>query len=73
MYAKIITVISAISHVAFQFLYLLFTGAPVFSDNTMLQVTEIGIIAIVILIVAIPEGLPVAISLAMALSTDKLK
>ena len=73
MYAKIITVISAISHVAFLFLYLLFTGAPVFSDTTMLQVTEIGIIAIVILIVAIPEGLPVAISLAMALSTDKLK
>jgi len=33
----------------------------------------IGIIAIVLLIVAIPEGLPVAISLAMALSTDKLK
>ena len=39
----------------------------------MLQWVEIGIIALVILIVAIPEGLPVCVSLAMALSTDKLK
>jgi len=38
-----------------------------------LKSTEILIIAIVILIVAMPEGLPLAVSLAMALSTDKLK
>lgn len=31
------------------------------------------IIAIVILIVAIPEGLPLAVSIAMALSVDNLK
>jgi magnesium-transporting ATPase (P-type) len=34
---------------------------------------QIGIIAIVILIVAIPEGLPLSISLAMSFSINRLK
>jgi len=54
-------------------IYLVIEGEDPFSDKCLLQWVEIGIIALVILIVAIPEGLPVAVSLAMALSTDKLK
>ena len=34
---------------------------------------KIAIIAIVIMIVAIPEGLPLAVSIAMALSINSLK
>jgi magnesium-transporting ATPase (P-type) len=73
MYARIITGFSIVSHIAFMIIYLIVVGENPFSDKSLLQWVEIGIIALVILIVAIPEGLPVAISLAMALSTDKLK
>jgi len=55
------------------FIYIVIMDQELFSNDTVLQLTQIGIIAIVILIVAIPEGLPVAVSLAMALSTGKLK
>jgi magnesium-transporting ATPase (P-type) len=47
--------------------------SSVFSANTMMKIIHIMIIAICILIVAIPEGMPLAVSLAMALSIDKLK
>jgi len=39
----------------------------------MTEFAHIFIVAICILIVAIPEGMPLAVSLAMALSIDKLK
>ena len=38
-----------------------------------MAVLKIGIIAVVLMIVAIPEGLPLAVSIAMALSITKLK
>lgn len=72
-FARIVAVISAVTHILFLIIYLFIMDQELFSNDTVLQLTQIGIIAIVILIVAIPEGLPVAVSLAMALSTDKLK
>ena len=44
-----------------------------FSNETLLAVGKCFITAVVILIVAIPEGLPLAVSIAMALSIDNLK
>lgn len=44
-----------------------------FSGDTITELIHITIIAVCILIVAIPEGMPLAVSLAMALSIDKLK
>lgn len=44
-----------------------------FSTKTILEVAKIVILAVCILIVAIPEGLPLAVSIAMALSINKLK
>lgn len=44
-----------------------------FSSDTLLKMGKIAIIAVVILIVSIPEGLPLAVSIAMALSINKLK
>lgn len=50
------------------------TGKIALISNYMLmKVIRIGIIAICILIVAIPEGLPLAVSVAMALSITKMK
>lgn len=49
------------------------TDKGFFSGETMTEVAHIFIVAICILIVAIPEGMPLAVSLAMALSIDKLK
>lgn len=72
-YALVIAGVSVLTHLAFLALFLLFDEQALFSNATVLKSTEILIIAIVILIVAIPEGLPLAVSLAMALSTDKLK
>lgn len=43
------------------------------SLETVLKGVKIVILAICILIVAIPEGLPLAVSIAMALSVNKLK
>jgi len=45
----------------------------VFSASTLEKVVKIGIIAICILIVAIPEGMALAVSIAMALSITQLK
>jgi P-type E1-E2 ATPase len=60
-----------------QFVYLLFfvgfTTGEYFSNDTCLRMIQIFIIAICILIVAIPEGLPLAVSVAMALSISKMK
>jgi len=47
--------------------------AELFSSDTLLRVGKIAIIAVVIMIVAIPEGLPLAVSIAMALSINNLK
>lgn len=44
-----------------------------FSNDTLLELGKIAIVAVVILIVAIPEGLPLAVSIAMALSINNLK
>ena len=44
-----------------------------FSNDTILKIGKVLITAVVILIVAIPEGLPLAVSIAMALSIENLK
>ena len=45
----------------------------IFSSGTLEKVVKIAIVAICILIVAIPEGMALAVSIAMALSITKLK
>ena len=72
-YALVVAALSVVTHFFFLVLYLLFSDAVFISNASLLKMTEVVIIALIILIVAIPEGLPLAVSLAMALSTDKLK
>ena len=43
------------------------------SNDTLLDTVRIFILALCLLIVAIPEGMPLAISIAMAMSVDAMK
>lgn len=73
-YAIAATVISVITHLIFMCLMVMFSeGKDLFSNDTLLEVLNICIIAVVLLIVAIPEGLPLAVSIAMALSIERMK
>lgn len=38
-----------------------------------MRLAKVGVVAVVLLIVSVPEGLPVAVSIAMAMSTESLK
>lgn len=49
------------------------TEQAMFSSETLLAFGKVVITAIVLLIVAIPEGLPLAVSIAMAMSIGQLK
>lgn len=73
-YAIAATVISVLTHLVFLFLMVLFSEeSSLFSNQTLLEVLNICIYAVVLLIVAIPEGLPLAVSIAMALSISRMK
>lgn len=66
--------ICIITHALFLVLLVVFNGdMDLWSSQTLLRIAKIGIIAVVILIVSIPEGLPLAVSIAMAMSVDSLK
>ena len=65
---------SVVTHGLFVFIFILASSSEdIFSNDTLLNFGKIAIIAVVILIVSIPEGLPLAISIAMALSINNLK
>lgn len=64
---------SVVTHLIFNMGCILFTNNQLFSNGTLLQLLEVGIYAVVLMIVAIPEGLPIAVSIAMALSISRLK
>ena len=73
-FAMVATALSVISHLLFLTCYITFSEKQsLFSNETLLKVGKIAIIAVVLLIVAIPEGLPLAVSIAMALSINSLK
>ena len=73
-WAQLATFLSVVTHLAFLImLILLSSDKSLFSNDTILKIGNIAIIAVVILIVAIPEGLPLAVSIAMALSINSLK
>jgi len=67
-------IISVLTHAVFAVCLILFSSdKSLISNDTLLTMAKIGIIAVVILIVSIPEGLPLAVSIAMALSIKNLK
>lgn len=72
-FALLVAIFTVMTHLIFLIIYIPSTGEALFSDKTLMKCVEVGIIAIVILIVAIPEGLPLSISLAMSFSINRLK
>ena len=65
--------LTIVTHLIFLVIYIPSVDEALCSDKTLMKCGQIGIIAIVILIVAIPEGLPLSISLAMSFSINRLK
>lgn len=60
--------------IVYNFLHMLFQGdKSLFSNETLLMTLRIVILSLCLVIVAIPEGMPLAISLAMAMSVDAMK
>ena len=51
----------------------MYTDANLISNETLLKFCHIGIIAVVIMIVAIPEGLALSVSIVMSFMVNKLK
>lgn len=73
-YAIVVTaLIVAVKMLFFIMLMLFSEKLDVFSNETLVELSKTAIIAITVIIVAIPEGLPLAVSIAMALSITNLK
>ena len=72
-YCFMFTLLIAILAVLNLFIMTLVKGESLWSNDIILKIIRIWIISICILIVAIPDGMPIAISLAMALSIQGLK
>lgn len=73
-YAEKATAVCVITHSIFLLgLIVLTEDRVLFSAATVLEICRILIVAIVLLIVVIPEGLPLTISISMALSTNDMK
>ena len=62
-----------VTQVMFVFIRLIIQSKSPFTSDTLLHFVRTVIVAIVLLSVAIPEGLPLAVSISMALSVDNLK
>ena len=52
---------------------IMFTNDGFFTNDTLMQILRIFTICVTIIIVAIPEGLPLAVSISMAFSIDTMK
>lgn len=73
-YSVLACILCVVTQTIFLLCLILFSGShSLFSYDTLLKVGKIAIIAVVLLIVSIPEGLPLAVSIAMALSINSLK
>lgn len=73
-YAIFVAILCFLTQLIYAITMIFVTGkGDFFSNDTILKVGRILISAVVILVVCIPEGLPLAVSIAMALSINNLK
>lgn len=60
--------------IIYDIVHMLFRGdKSLFSNETLMNILRIVILALCLIIVAIPEGMPLAISIAMAMSVEAMK
>lgn len=73
-WAYLFTVVIGLSLLIYNALHFALRGdKALFSNEALLDFVRVLILAICLLIVAIPEGMPLAISIAMAMSVDAMK
>jgi P-type E1-E2 ATPase len=73
-WAYLFCIIIGLVLLAYNTLHMMFRGdKSLLSNDTLLDTVRILILALCLLIVAIPEGMPLAISIAMAMSVDAMK
>jgi Ca2+-transporting ATPase len=72
-YATVATMLIVALQILHLTIRLLIMRKSLFDSESLMKAVHISIVGICIYIVAIPEGLALAISIAMALSTNKLK
>jgi P-type E1-E2 ATPase len=58
---------------AFLVIKIMFSSTTLLSNDTLVSILDFFTISVAIVIVAVPEGLPLSISIAMAFSIDTLK
>jgi Ca2+-transporting ATPase len=73
-YAMIVTVLVILTQGLYMVIKTLAYGdKQLFDASFLADIAKIAILALSIMIVAIPEGLPICVQIAMALSVSKLK
>ena len=73
-YAIFIALFVLLTHVAYSLFWMTYlSDKELFSNETLLLLTKSVVIALLVLVVAIPEGLPLAVSIAIVLSINSLK
>lgn len=72
-YALVVMIAFVLTSLVFFLGFIMYTDVSLLSNEALLKLCHIGIVAVVIMIVAIPEGLPLSVSLAMSFSVNKLK
>ena len=73
-YAIFIALFVLLTHIAYSLFWMTYSSdKELFSNETLLLLTKSVVIALLVLVVAIPEGLPLAVSIAIVLSINSLK
>jgi P-type E1-E2 ATPase len=69
----LIIILSVVIQVAFLFIYGVVSTEGLFSNHTLMKLTKVAIFALVLYVVIVPEGLGVAVQIALSQSVHKLK
>jgi len=70
MWAAVITFSAMTLHLLYDGI---FNGYPLFTSHALKEILNFFIVAVTIIVVAVPEGLPLAVTIALAYSVGKMK
>lgn len=72
-YSAVLTFICMLGHIVYAAYQSNNFASHLFNLDTLLHVVDAFIIAVSIIVVAVPEGLPLAVTIALAYSVGKMK
>lgn len=70
MKAAVVTFASMTLHLLFD---AVFNDYPLFTSHALKEILNFFIVSVTIIVVAVPEGLPLAVTIALAYSVGKMK